>query len=77
MANTITIRTRDKVVYDKLNSLNFMNECYIPITCPKGINRIIRSINRKQILIKPYFGNGEVYIRRMNPIKDVRFYLIK
>lgn len=79
MNKNITIMTKNKDVYDSINRLKFTNSCKIKIDNNniRAMTKIINNINKKQVLVRPYFGNGEVLIEKVNPISHLVVYFIK
>jgi hypothetical protein len=73
------VMTKNKEVYDSLNRLKFANSCKIKVNNMnvRAMTKIINNINKKQTLVRPYFGNGEVLIEKVNPITHIVVYFIK
>ena len=70
------ILTRNKEIYSKFNSLNFMSEIVLQTATDKQLNKLLVNINRERVVLTKEKIGDYILIRKHGPL-DFAIYFQK
>jgi len=76
MVNTKKILTKNKEIYNKFNSLNFMSEIVLTTASDAQVSKILSNINKNQMVLTKEKIGQYILIKKIGPL-DFSIYLQK
>ncbi len=62
------VLTRNKEIYTKFNSLNFMSEIVLQTATDRHLNKLLSNINREQIVLTKEKIGDYILIKKIGPL---------